>query len=726
MKRFAAPFAAALVVLAFDPVAYDFDASKAILLVAAASAAAMLGGAGGGGRAALSAAILAFAGSRIAMALRAPGQSLAPAAPLLAAALLGLVATPREALRDAARRTFGPLGALFSLIVLAQWASGARQAHGTLANANFAGAGIAMLLPWAIPSRGGRRSLRLGLLATLLAFAALAATRSRGGAFAAAAALAWILGREFPRLRWPLLLGLPAAVLAAALFLGESNTVKVRIHYARTALALGLERPLLGFGLGGFQREYPPRRPLEEHQISGGRIVHAVHDDYLESFAEGGALGLGAHLFLLAAAFFAARRHPAPMGTILAFAAASLVDLPMRDPALLAILFVAIAAAAPEPRPPPRGLPGALLRWGPALALLALLPPLWRHARADREFARFLASGDAGRLDRALAADPDHRESLLSRSREEDLRRLVALEPHHADALYNLSRYLPDPLPHLRSILAEHDPHHLRTRCRLAFLLKEEDPLAAEALLAGAIEADPRPWFPWAQRAELRREAGRLDLAARDLAEAERRADTRETRRERLLLSLAGDDAAAAARAAARAETAELEALLAAAEARIGAAEAAEPAPRLEPEPGESPADFALRIDRAKAERRRSLAERTGRDHRQALLLASALLARDPAPDRCRAAARAARGLGDVAGAAEFEATALFLEALEALLVRDDPLASRKLERAFRASPALASSAAARGALRLFLDRNPKALDDAPRSRALLLPLLGR
>lgn len=695
-----------LAALAYDPVAFDANGVKGFLLAAGAAACCLLPGALSTTR--LTLPILLFLGTRVLMAIRSPDRSWLATGVVLALVVAHHLHLSRRLLRREARPALAALLAVVSGIALVQWASSAPQAHALFANRSFAGAGIAMLLPFALTSRNlwGQAAAGLGLLA-------LAAGRSRGGMLAAAVVLALLAARRWPRLRWPLGLGLPALVLAAGLALGDPNTVKVRLFWYRAAIELGLRSPLLGLGEDGFAREYPPIRPLEEHQISGGRIVHSVHNDLLESFVQGGAVGLLGHLVLIFAAARAARRHPAQAASLAAFLAASLVDLPMRDPALLALAFLNLQCVAARGRP----LRPRWLRLLPAAALLPPAAALLAFWRADREFGIALSRPEerAAHLDRALALSPRHREALLLRGGREDLQLLLAMRPHSADALYAWGGLLERgggeaATAHYREILRRHDRHHVLTRCRLAVL--GNDPLEAEALLAGAAEADPRAFRPWGVLSLLRRERGRLDAADSALREAERRADTPEIRRERLLLEIArlregGRAAPAIAEAAARAPAMEVERLAREALARVERATGEIPPPRLERAEGESPAEYAQRIASAKEKWRAGVAERSRGDLLEAAALSEALLRAAPDAGRCRLAAAVRRAAGDFGGARSLEAQATFLDALAALLRGEDARAAALFRRAFRDAPDLAERTETGEALREFARRHP-------------------
>ncbi|MFI5401575.1 MAG: O-antigen ligase family protein, partial [Planctomycetota bacterium] len=614
-------------------------------------------------------------------------------------------ATTRRWLLRRAPVVLGTAGAVAGLIALVQWLNHVPQNYSTFANRNFAGAGLAMLLPYALSVRRTRwRAILAGACGL-----GLLATRSGGGALAAALALAVYVAWRLPRARWALLAGLPALVLLLALALGKSPTAEVRLVWYRAALQMGLDHPVLGLGAEGFAREYPPVRPEREWSMHQGRAVHAVHDDYLESFAEGGSLGLGAHLFLLVAAAWALKRQRAALASLAAFALASVVDLPLQDPSLLALALFPLAFARRQSlRSPPAALAATLL------ALLAIgfsFATGLAHWRADRALGRFFVTADRTQLDLALALEPRHADALIERSRPEDLDLLLAMEPHHAGAHYNRTRDFgpQDAIRALEEILARHDPHHRLTRRRLRHLRDMEaerrareaepliatDPLRAASLLDAIVREKPGSPGPYLILARLYRSTGPADTVDRWLREAEARGSTEEIADERLSfefqeLAKGGVNLPGIARAAAMLSVTGLRERIDRHLATAAATEEADTPPQLRPEEGEDPAAFAQRLMKEKVLWRAALQKRTMPDCVVARVLAEELVAREPSAEHLRLAARAVRGQGEVERAAQLEAMALFLETLAALAAGDEALASRQYERALRAYPGLA------------------------------------
>ncbi|MHC4340611.1 MAG: tetratricopeptide repeat protein [Planctomycetota bacterium] len=696
-------------VLLIDPLPADFFAVKQVGLMAGSIVCIAL--ALRRGRLAWSPvgwALWFFVGVRAVMLLHSPmtGEAVRWWSLVLVLAVIYqiTIALPdRRQLRRVAPPTLALLMGAIAILAIWQALSGARQAHAFFANRNFAGVGLAMLLPYALATRWRWPLLALGILGLL-------AINSRGGALAAAAALALHFTWRLPRLRWPVLVGAALVVVILALVLGETNTVKVRRHWYAAAAHMGLEHPLVGLGAGGFEREYPPVRPLEEHAISGGDHVHAVHNDYLESFAEGGLLGLGAPLFLVAAIALAVRRHRAAAASLLALAVASLVDLPLRDPSLLALATIGIAIAVPSRRAKTRGWPA----YSAALVFCLIVFPLhWNHWQAERSYGRYRQRREARLLDAALASEPRHPEALLERSRPEDLDLLLKQAPHHAGAHYNRTRDLdPDAaIPALREVLT-HDPHHALTLLRLAILVLDEDRLEAISLLDRAVASDPRPFEPYVVLARLHLEAGDLGAAERAVRAAEERSVDRRVARERLDLELAKmrtgrwspEEFADAVR---RVPAAEVEELASAALADAQVIEREHPGNPVVRREGETTEEHIDRIQKAKALWQAEIDPLVRPHYREAYLLAEALSDAHAAAKYLHLRARAARGLREIERAREFESIALFLEALEALLAEDEYKAGKRLRRALLAYPELGTEPQVRRALRLFLEANP-------------------
>ncbi len=303
---------------------------------------------------------------------------------------------------------------------------------------------------WTADPRAG--SVILAVVAALVMALASLASLSRGGALALGAGVSCLLALRLlggARGRGVLVATLlPALVLGAvlvALVPQEAHErwrslsgASFRVDTWKDTLRLAGSSPVTGHGLGAFHDAYP--RFKRGHGMV--RVEHA-ENDYLETLAEAGALGLG--LALVGAAFLvsgigraaAAASHPVVRGiaqgaaaALAALAVHSLVDFNLRIPsnAALAALAAAAAAAAAGVRPRPLSRP---LAAGLALGALALATataagmnpdPPWLAARREVEAASSATTATARRLRlaraeaallRALCQRPAHAESWL-------------------------------------------------------------------------------------------------------------------------------------------------------------------------------------------------------------------------------------------------------------------------------------------------------------------------
>ena len=100
------------------------------------------------------------------------------------------------------------------------------------------------------------------------------------------------------------------------------------------------DRPLTGYGLGNWATVYPKYASVDD-----GRYANQAHNDWLQSFAEGGVLG-----FFALAAFACAIFRPALVSVwgvgLLAFLLHGLVDYPLQKPILTAWMSVLAGAVA--------------------------------------------------------------------------------------------------------------------------------------------------------------------------------------------------------------------------------------------------------------------------------------------------------------------------------------------------------------------------------------------
>jgi O-antigen ligase len=303
---------------------------------------------------------------------------------------------------------------------------------------------------WTASPRAG--AVVLAMVAALAMALAVLASLSRGGAIALAAGVASLLallvirarGRRgraglLPSLALAGILGLVMVVLvppATHARLRDLGGASFRLDTWRDALRMSLTSPIVGHGLGAFHDAYP--RFKRGHGLI--RVEHA-ENDYVETLAESGVLGLGIVVFGGVLLFAGAARgvlsgsdrvvRGIGMGALaglIALAVHSAVDFNLRIPSNAAVAAVLAAAAAGASGIHRRSLPrpaAAALALG-ALGLLAAVAALpaepWLDAREEVRLAGVAATPEARalRLERAEAAvvrvlrrRPGHAESWL-------------------------------------------------------------------------------------------------------------------------------------------------------------------------------------------------------------------------------------------------------------------------------------------------------------------------
>jgi hypothetical protein len=286
--------------------------------------------------------------------------------------------------------------------------------------------------------RAANRPVRLALMLGIgLVFAAaIVATTSRAGLIltSVAAISAWLIMREGKTdLRIVLLALFPLALLIGAA--GQLPTVQqtlVRFSqdeegarpqiWAHGAQAARLFWPS-GSGLGSFAAIYPI---VEPHDELAHAYVNNAHNDYIETWLEGGALTIGVIAVLLGSLAYSTRRRFRPetdrqgqreaiaaLSCLLILALHSTADYPLRMMSIMAMAGMAGAMllAMPEKRRRSRAPLGPMapdgrdgqpelaphrspvVRAVAGLALLALLWPVWSLGLAQDAIDR----GDPGR-----------------------------------------------------------------------------------------------------------------------------------------------------------------------------------------------------------------------------------------------------------------------------------------------------------------------------------------
>jgi len=401
-----------------------------------------------------------------------PATTLRAAALVAGLGLLALAAAPALARPVPAKLSLGTLAA--GGFVLATYAVWARARYGPLlfgrfevptvspfgpfVNKNhFAGWGAMAALLTAglalgLAAEGRRRAgdwtsgrraggVVLALVSAVAIALAVVASQSRGGAAALAAGslalVARALARSSSAARRTLV---PGLLVAAALLvvpvalappaaqerLGSLAGADFRLATWRDTLRLAATSPVVGHGLGAFHDAFPPMK-----RANGTLRVEHAENEFLETLAETGALGLGLALFgffvLLRASGVAGETARLGRGVasgaaaaLVALAVHGALDFDLRIPAdaALAALAAAAAAAGAGVRLAPLGrFACAVLATG-AAALLAgalLLPaPLATPARDEARRAA-ASTNDAVRALRLARAEALLVQSLRAR-----------------------------------------------------------------------------------------------------------------------------------------------------------------------------------------------------------------------------------------------------------------------------------------------------------------------
>lgn len=399
-------------------------------------------------------------------------------------------------------------------------AAGASRPFASFGNPIFLGTALASALPIALAGAyapGRRRPLWAA--AAALQGAGLLLSHSRAAVFGLLAGLAlWALASlRGRRLAAALGAGALAAGAAAWAFQGREWTHAL---IWRDALSLWRAHPLLGCGLGRFHLEFPDfaSAALRARWPEGKVIVNFAHNEYLQTLAETGPLGLAALAGVPVAAWLLLRRadeapdrlfRGAAAAGALALFAAAFVSPDLRFGASVFAAFALLASAFPARaagKPPPAAVSAAVLLFFFALAIQPALA-VRRNARE----APFHGGADAGLLreaeDRLARAprDADAAEALgFLKAKASDLDGARAafllaaeLAPSRPGPLNNLGNlaYLAGDLDGAiawweRSLAA--DPAQVDARLNLAKLLCERGQLKkCSSHLDAVLKAEP-------------------------------------------------------------------------------------------------------------------------------------------------------------------------------------------------------------------------------------------
>ena len=443
--------AAALAGLAWDPAAPAADPKRALVLLVAAAAIASTRRARAVEVAPAGLLFVAFVAlSALSLCWGAGGggrdlATLGGAALLLAAAS----SRPRDEVAGIARTAASLLGGGAALWALAEAVAGARglAVHGGQGNPNWLGLLLAATLPLSLSAlfraeRGSRGERLLALLA-LPQIPALLLAQSRTAWIAlAVAATATLADRRAPLKRsvGVALATSGAVAIALVLFVhaGAARSLDGRIWIWRLAARTAAGAFPWGAGLGAFPRLFLDQQGPALATLPTGeaarRFVYATtaHNDWLEVTTETGLPGLALLAAAIGSGIVACRRAGAraEAATLIAFAISALADSPLRQPAVLVPVALALASAPRTLRlssERPRRIAAV-----PALGLLAaaaLLP-----IAGASWFGAHLATA-------ARDADPARKLALLTRAAQVDPR---SGEIAFALGLAHLERGAPD------------------------------------------------------------------------------------------------------------------------------------------------------------------------------------------------------------------------------------------------------------------------------------------
>ena len=272
----------------------------------------------------------------------------------------------------AASRSFAAIGAsAFSafwtltaacagLWALAQVHGGQTRPFASFGNPIFLGVSLAAALPLALAGASiASKSRPLWIAAALIELSGLFLTQSRTAVFGLLAAFTlWAAARLKRRSLLAALVAITAATVAAGVLFWNREWTHALIW--RDTLAMWRANPWLGCGLGRFHLEFPAHASaeLKARWPAGAVIINFAHNEYLQTLAETGPLGLAVLISVPLAAWLTLRREPpdawrdaCAIGALSLFCAAfTAPDLRFGASAFAA--FALLGASAPvTPRP---------------------------------------------------------------------------------------------------------------------------------------------------------------------------------------------------------------------------------------------------------------------------------------------------------------------------------------------------------------------------------------
>ena len=429
--------AAAIALLAWDPAVPAADPKRALLLVVAAAALAWTpprarDRSAAGAVVEIPAAAAAFLALAVLAACSLAwgnGGGWRDLTTLGGAAVLSIAASlrPRAEVAAMARATASVLGGGAALWVLLEALTGARglALHGGQGNPNWLGLVLAVTLPLSlsalVSARRGSRGEQVLALLVLPQIPALLLAQSRTAwvALAAAGVVTLVDTRTPLRRNASVALALTLAIGAAATVVvahGAARSLDGRIWIWRLAARAAADALPFGDGLGAFPHRF---LDLQGEALAGlptaeaaRRFVNATtaHNDWLEITVETGLPGLALLASAIIAGIVACRRAGAraEAASLIAFGVAALADSPLRQPAVLAPVVLALASA-PRTVPITFASPRTVVALGlaAAAALLPIAGTTWLGARAASQ---------------ARDADPERKIALLARAAQVDPR----------------------------------------------------------------------------------------------------------------------------------------------------------------------------------------------------------------------------------------------------------------------------------------------------------------
>lgn len=308
----------------------------------------------------------------------------------------GGIALATSGLDPTDRRTFTGRSATLvtaasSLAVLVQWATGAEgiARHGTMGNPNWLGLSLACALPLVLGHavhRGGFERAA-AIAAAALGVAGLVLAQSRVAFVALAVVAVAVAITRSKRPRRALLVGVTLTiVLAIVAARAWAEPLAGRLYLASIGADAWRAAPLFGHGSGAFTSAYLSAQGAALHTLPVDEaarqylFVTTAHGDWVQLAVEGGLVAIASGLLTVALAITTCRAsNAASVGVV---ALCMLGDAPLRQPAVVLLLALALADTPPLPRKHDRRDP--LFALAVTVALACLLPRATTQWLAER------------------------------------------------------------------------------------------------------------------------------------------------------------------------------------------------------------------------------------------------------------------------------------------------------------------------------------------------------